>query len=538
MRVLPASIRGRLLVIAVATTLAALVVAGLGIAGLLERYVTGTVDTRLDDRLAVFSAAVTRAGAIDPALANRLDTIAARDGMWRIDAPHGTAGSTMTDGDPGISFAGGQQLGPVATLAAGRHHPDRRDPDRDGRPARGPSGLEYPPGDDARSRRGPGSGGFGPPDEAERPSPPSPARLPPLAGRTVDGGPGRDDPPAAPPPPPVADAGLAPTPFDARLADGTRVHGRWQRVPTDAGPALVAVAVPRWMIDQPVRQALTPLVVMLALVGALLAVATIVQLRVGLRPLDRLRLMLAEVRGGTRRRINLDVATELRPVVVELNALIDAQHAQLERARGHVANLAHGLKTPLAALRLDLPAHDPAGILTAQVDRIEGQVRHHLGRARAASIGDLATPPVALAPVVADLTDALSRIHADRGIACTPAVPPSLTVRCDRQDLEELLGNLLDNAWRHARTRVDLTATVTGRDATIAIADDGPGIPADRLADAVRPGRRLDEAGDGHGFGIPIARELVELHGGSLAMAGGEGGGLTVTIRLPAGVGE
>ncbi len=486
MRVLPRSLRGRLLVIAAVTTLAALVVAGVGITGLLERYITGTVDTRLDDRLALFSATVTRDGAVDRALASRLDTYATRDGMWRIDAPRGSAGSIMIGGWLGIGFAGDLQLGPVAALVDRRH------------------GRRPPEGHHDRS-----------PD------------------RHRDAGP----PPHAPPPPAADAAGFSPTPFDARLADGTMVHGRWQQVPTDRGPASVAVAVPRALIDRPVRGAVAPLLAMLGLLGALLALATIVQLRIGLRPLDRLRAMLAEIRDGRRERIDLAVPTELQPVVTELNALIDANHAALERARSHVANLAHGLKTPLAALRLDLPLHDASGVLTPQVDRIEHQVRHHLGRARAASTGDFAAPNVALAPIVDDLATALGRIHADRDVRFVADVPAGLTLRCDRQDLEELLGNLLDNGWRHARARVTLEAVTAGRIATLTIADDGPGIPPDRLAEATCPGHRLDERGEGHGFGLSIARELIELHGGSLALRNAVPNGLIATITLPGGGG-
>ncbi|MDP1027719.1 HAMP domain-containing sensor histidine kinase [Sphingomonas sp. KR1UV-12] len=451
---MPQSLRGRLLAIAAAATLVALVVAGFGIAHVLERYVTSTIDERLDDRLAAFAAAVTPAGGIDRPLADRVAAQVARGAAWRIETPRGTVGTA--------------RLGPIVPLTAPRPH-DR------------------------------------PPPDAHRPEAPRPQ--------------------APPPPAPGTEA----APFDTRLADGSRVHGRWLRIPTIAGEARVAVAVPRRMIERPVRTALAPLLIMLALLGALLAAATLVQLRVGLRPLDRLREMLAEVRAGRRRHIDLTLPTELQPIVTELNTLIDSNHAALERARGHVANLAHGLKTPLAALRLDLPG--PA--FAPQLDRIEAQIRHHLGRARAASLGDMATPAIALAPVVADLSDALARIHADRAVTFAADVTAALAVRCDRQDLEELLGNLLDNAWRHAAGRVTLTATADRREAVVTIADDGPGIPPALLAEATRPGRRLDERGDGHGFGIPIARELIELHGGSLTMA--SDGGLRVTIRLPAG---
>jgi signal transduction histidine kinase len=274
---------------------------------------------------------------------------------------------------------------------------------------------------------------------------------------------------------------------------------------------------------------------MLALLGGLLGVATLVQLRLGLRPLATIAAMLAEVRAGRRRHVTVDSPTELLPLVERLNALIDDNAAQLKQARGHVANLAHGLKTPLATLRLDLAGHDPDGRLAAQLDRAERQIRHHLGRARAASDGPAGADRIAVAPIVADLVAALARIHADRGIRSQVAVADDMAVRCDAQDLAEILGNLIDNGWRWARQAVRIRAERHDAAVRIAITDDGPGIAADAIPQALRPGVRLDEAGEGHGFGLPIARELAELHGGTLTLSTAPGGGLTATVTLPAG---
>ncbi|MBU1287502.1 MAG: GHKL domain-containing protein, partial [Alphaproteobacteria bacterium] len=130
--------------------------------------------------------------------------------------------------------------------------------------------------------------------------------------------------------------------------------------------------------------------------------------------------------------------------------------------------------------------------------------------------------------------EALARIHADRSIAFSRTIPPGLALAIDPQDLDELLGNLLDNAWRWAAGRITLT-TETGPSgsARILIEDDGPGIPAADRAEALRPGRRLDESGDGHGFGLSIVRELAELHGGSLALETTSGGGLRAIVTVP-----
>ncbi|MDB5711151.1 MAG: hypothetical protein JWL96_3221 [Sphingomonas bacterium] len=326
-----------------------------------------------------------------------------------------------------------------------------------------------------------------------------------------------------------------PRPFDLHGVDGWVRHARRLIVRTAAGPAMIIAAAPRRIVDRPIRAAMAPLLGSLALLGVALVLATLVQLRLGLRPLARLRRSVAAIRAGQTQRLPGDQPSELTPLADELNALLDQNAAQLASARGHVANLAHGLKTPLATLAVALrePGRDPDGSLAAEVARIDGAIRHHLGRARAEVPGGASRRHTALGPAVEALAAALARIHAERGIAFTADVPDGLTLALDPQDLDELLGNLLDNGWRWASRAIRLTATLDGPLARITIADDGPGIPAAERAAAVEPGRRLDESGEGHGFGLSIARELAELHGGMLALGEAEGGGLSAVVTLP-----
>jgi len=303
-----------------------------------------------------------------------------------------------------------------------------------------------------------------------------------------------------------------PHPLEGTDASGRRIHYRIMRLPTLRGDALVLAAGPRAIVDRPIRAAMLPLLLSVLLLGGFLAVALVVQLRIGLRPLAKLSDRVAEVRAGHVRHITVEEPTELLPLVAELNALIDANEAAVARARGHVANLAHGLKTPLATLKLDLAEGDSR--LREQIERMERQIRHHLGRARAAEPGGVVTR-VALAPHLNDLIAAMARIHADRDIASSVNLMPLVQVHCDPQDLDEMLGNLLDNAWRHARAQVGVTARVVERMVRIEIADDGPGMTPAQIAEITR-GHRLDERGEGHGFGLAISRELAELHGGTL----------------------
>jgi signal transduction histidine kinase len=300
-----------------------------------------------------------------------------------------------------------------------------------------------------------------------------------------------------------------------------------------SGPRLVALA--------PLREVMLPLLGSLALLGVALAAATAVQLRFGLHPLRQLRAALADVRMGRARRVPDDQPDELAPLVAELNTLLDQSEAQLEHARRHVADLAHGLKTPLAALALRLAesGRDPDGSLGAAVAQIDERVRHHLGRARAVTPGGARRARTMLAPAVADLTDVMRRIHADRAIDVSTRVGSEIAVAIDPQDLDEMVGNLLDNAWRHSRSVVSVEATVRPASIELAIEDDGPGLSEEEIGQALVRGRRLDETGDGHGFGLSIAQELAELSGGHLALSQSMSlGGLRVALSLPADIGQ
>jgi signal transduction histidine kinase len=222
--------------------------------------------------------------------------------------------------------------------------------------------------------------------------------------------------------------------------------------------------------------------------------------------------------------------------VTELNALLDQNARNLERARGHVANLAHALKTPLATLSMALaePARDPDGALRLQVDDMDHRVRHHLRRARAAALTGSARVRTPLAPRLTDLRDALARLYAEKGVAIGLAVPDDLAVSCEGQDLDEMLGNLVDNACRWCLGRVQVSAAARDGRVAVQVADDGPGLDPAAAEAVMARGRRLDEGVPGHGFGLPITLELAELYGGSLTLARSDLGGLQAELILPA----
>lgn len=300
-------------------------------------------------------------------------------------------------------------------------------------------------------------------------------------------------------------------------------------------PTVFAASAPENALYRPILEALRTLGICLVPIGVLLFAGVLLQVRLGLRPLRRVSEQLAEVRVGGRERLPLDQPVEVLPLVSEINGLLDQNAANLAHARGHVANLAHGLKTPLATLAM---AFGETGAsrdarLAVLVEDMDRRIRHHLRRARVAATGGTSRERVDLAGVVEDLVMVMGRINAATGIAFDIDVPAGFAVGCDRQDVEEMLGNLLENACRFCAGRVRVEAFRAYSSITILVEDDGPGLAREDREAVLQRGRRLDESGPGHGFGLPIAQELAELYGGKITLEASRLGGLEVRLTLP-----
>ena len=342
-----------------------------------------------------------------------------------------------------------------------------------------------------------------------------------------------DTPVALPDMPPPSREGR-PVSVDMAGPEGRPVHARVLRASRDGVVLVTLVAAPLDAIDGPMRGAMTTIGIAMAGLGAALVLATLVQVRHGLRPLRRLRDQIAAVRSGLETNLPTDQPREVLPLVTEMNVLLDQNAANLVRARRHVANLAHGLKTPLATLSLavDRSGDDQRDALRALVGLIERRIRHHLGRARAAALDGPVRSQTILAPRLRDLVDVMLKLHADKGLSLILDCPAGLAIACEPQDVDEIFGNLLENAFKWARAEIRCGAEAEGADVSIAITDDGPGLKTEEIERVMRIGQRLDEAVPGFGFGLPIARELTELYGGELTLAP-QSRGLRVTIRLP-----
>ena len=309
-----------------------------------------------------------------------------------------------------------------------------------------------------------------------------------------------------------------------------RVLRRQVGLPGSDAPVAVTVTAPRAQIDDSLRQISRPLGIALAVLGIVMAVASVVQVTAGLDSLNQVRRDLARVRAGQKDRLTPPTVTELRPLVAEINAALDQNASLLVRSRQHLGNLAHSLKTPLAALANELPADHKGQALVARMDRLIGW---HLRRARSAGPKVLGqrTP---VRPVIDDILMVLRWPMQDKGITAQLDCPPGAAFAGERQDLEEMIGNLTDNAVKWGSSRLAITVAAADR-LTIRIEDDGPGMAETDAPRALIRGGRLDEHGaSGSGLGLAIVADLAALHGGTLRLERSGLGGLAAILDLPA----
>ncbi len=305
------------------------------------------------------------------------------------------------------------------------------------------------------------------------------------------------------------------------------------------GRFTVAVAAPSDEIDADIRDFRLALTMTFLLLGLALVASTIVQVRFGLRPLVRLGAAVGMVRTGETPRIVGEYPPDLAPLAGELNLLIDANHEILDRARTQVGNLAHALKTPLSVMLNEAEAGEGAlpQTVKTQAAIMRDQVQYYLDRARAAALSGALGGVTEVAPSLDALIRTFTKISQGKGIVGGHDVPLSLRFRGDKQDLEEMLGNLLDNAFKWADATVTVSLEKTPGDKpgrmVLLIDDDGPGLPDDAQADVLKRGRRLDEATPGSGLGLSIVVDLAKLYGGELSLRRSPLGGLQARLALP-----
>ncbi len=276
----------------------------------------------------------------------------------------------------------------------------------------------------------------------------------------------------------------------------------------------------------------------LGIFALVLALGAALLIRFGLRPLRDVRAALRRVRLGESASMEGEYPTEIEPLVSDLNALIGSNREIIERSRTHVGNLAHALKTPIAVLQNDAAgAGDLNAQVRAQVTVMQHQIKHHLDRAQIAAQSKVIGVVSPVGPVIDGLARVMRKVHQDRDLTFIVDQTPDLRFRGEKQDLEEMVGNLLDNACKWAKSEIHLTAGTGGQGRTtrliITIDDDGPGLSDEERGQVLLRGKRIDQSVPGSGLGLSIVDELVRVYGGKFELAASDYGGLSSRLELP-----
>jgi signal transduction histidine kinase len=308
------------------------------------------------------------------------------------------------------------------------------------------------------------------------------------------------------------------------------------RLPGRTAPVIFMAAEDRSPLEDDARRFAAETAGVLLVLGVGLVVVVVVQVRVGLQPLFALQREVAAVRTGRADRLVRVYPTELEPLAQELNALVAHDQEVVERQRTHVGNLAHALKTPLSVMLAEAERHPGplAEVVDRQAETMRSQVDHHLRRARAAARSQSLRERTLVAPVLEELAHALERIFRDQKVEIDWRAPDQLYFQGERQDLLEIIGNVLENACKYGGGRIRAVAEAeSGERFSLVVEDDGPGLPAARHGEVFKRGARLDESAPGSGLGLSIVDELARAYGGSVTLGESAAGGLRVTLELP-----
>jgi signal transduction histidine kinase len=321
--------------------------------------------------------------------------------------------------------------------------------------------------------------------------------------------------------------------------DGQRLHLIQRRIefPARLGErtARVAVAINDADVSAAVSRFASALIPFLIVLGLLLTAAAWAQVTIGLRPLAAMRRKLTAIGSGEARRLGGGFPDEVLPLAREIDTLLDARERQVEKARARAADLAHGLKTPLQLLSSDAERLKAKGEdeLAEEIEDIAGSMRRHVDRelARARSGANAANAAANVATVAGRVVRVIERTPQGNRVAWTVDVPAGLMARIDAEDLTEALGNLTENAARHAQGAVTVKARAEDGVVALAVIDDGPGIPPERAQEALRRGGRLDQSGSA-GLGLAIVGDIADAWGASLSIEA-PAHGCHIVLRIP-----
>ena len=325
---------------------------------------------------------------------------------------------------------------------------------------------------------------------------------------------------------------------DVETREPLRVAASMKSIPRHEHPVIFIAALDRSDVDADTRQFARVTWIAFLILGLGLVSAVFIQVRIGLRPLFDLRDEIADVRKGRSARIGRSYPQEIQPLAEQVNRLLDHNQEVVDRQRTHVGNLAHALKTPISVMLAEAGTSegDLPELVRRQTKIMQGQVDHHLRRARAAAraahgLGE--TTPVA--EVLDELAVMIEQVFRDKNVEIDWRAPDTLSFLGERQDLQEILGNLIENAAKFSRRRVRVSAGGSGLGQMILVVeDDGAGLPADQRDTVMQRGARLDETAPGSGLGLSIVDDLTRAYGGRLMLSDSDMGGLKAVLELPA----
>jgi len=272
----------------------------------------------------------------------------------------------------------------------------------------------------------------------------------------------------------------------------------------------------------------------LGLLGLGLVVAILIQVRFGLRPLRALTADVDAVRRGARPHLSGRYPEEIDPLAQAMNGVLEKDAELIERARRHVGNLAHGLKTPLAVISAEFDGTPDRTLLREQIEVMRRLIEHHLGRAAAvAGAGGRLGVVAPVGETAREIAVVLGKVFGDKKLTIEIEVDEGVAFSGGREDLEEILGNLMENACKWATSRVRVAAEQNRDRLLLIVDDDGPGMSAEQAAEASRRGKRFEEIAPGWGLGLSIVSDLVEVSGGSVSFLKSPLGGLRACVDLP-----
>jgi len=317
--------------------------------------------------------------------------------------------------------------------------------------------------------------------------------------------------------------------------DKLRAHVVHVSYAQEPGSLTFVATAPQFQITDDVQDFATHLMISFLVLAIGLSVAVVMQVRVALRPLKAIRQEISDVKSGTTERLSQSFPADVQPLVDELNFLLDHNEMLLRRARNQLGDLAHAVKNPLTVIRNEARNMDTTQgqMILEQTHIMANNIDHYLSRARIYGKKDAIGYRTSVRSVMDDLSYAVGHIYKDRNIDIDLLCVEDKWFRGESQDLEEMAGNLLDNACKWAQRQVTVRCESKDDHLELIIEDDGPGIPDDELEGVLRRGRKLDDAKPGHGQGLGIVRDIAQLYGGSLTLTRSELGGLKAALRLP-----